>query len=145
MLFGMANPKVIRPCRQCGSNREHYTRRNGRVISPCCECQIAKAKTRQDNIRADPDALDKQRDQWQRIKKRQRMIERGEVGTHTAEPAIQPASIPMSERVKRRRRRREAASTQPPPPPLPVSPPDTRPRRRIRGPNARRSMESGLD
>ena len=104
----MANPKVIRLCLQCGINREHYTRRGGRTISPCCECQILKAKKRQDDIRDDPGALDRQRVEWNRIKKRQRLIYRGEVGVVAGEPAIQPASIPMVERKRARRRRREA-------------------------------------
>lgn len=140
MLGGMANPKVIRPCRKCGIPREHYTRANGRVISPCAECQITKAKDRQDGIRDDPDKLELQRAEWKRIKKRQRMIANNEVGTEAPDPAIMPASIPMSERRARRRRRRTADPT--PPAPLPVSPP---PRRRRRRRNAQASMETGLD
>jgi len=141
---GMANPKVVRPCSSCGISREHYTRRNGRVISPCAECQIAKDKARKSAIRDDPDALEHQRAEWTRIKKRQRMIERGEIGTHTAEPAIQPGQIPMVERVQRRRRR--TAEGVQLPERLPVSPEAPSPsRRRRRRRSAQTSMEAGLD
>ena len=133
---GMANTKLIRPCRKCGISREHYTRRgNGRVVSPCCECQIAKSKERQDAIRDDPTALDRQRAEWKRIKKQQRLVERGEVRTHTAEPEIQPASIRM---VERRRRRRKPTT---PEVSLPVSPSRRRRHRSIAGDSPARNTQ----
>ena len=140
----MANPKVTRPCRQCHQSREHYTRRCGRVISPCCECQIAKAKQRQDDIRDDPGALDRQRAEWNRIKKRQRMIQRGEVGLVPGEPEVQPASIPMVERKRRRRRRRDALGAAVSPDPVP-DPTPAAPRRRRRSGVPQGSMEAGFD
>jgi len=127
----MGNPKVIRMCRACGVEREHYTRHTGRLISPCVECQIAKSKQRQTDIRDDPDKLETQRVEWARIKKRQRMIYRGDVGAYTSEPEVQPASIPMMER---KRRRRETASREalplPPVSPSLAKPPSSRRRRR---------------
>jgi len=141
----MANPKVIRECRRCGIDREHYTRRNGRLISPCAECQIDKAKARQSAIRDDPAKLERQRQEWTRIKKRQRVIYNGQTGTQTAEPEVQPGSIPMSERRRRRARQRAAGTPEPSAPPISAEAP-LRLRRRPRRPAPTTpSMENGLD
>ena len=142
----MGNPKIIRACSACGVEREHYTRHTGRHISPCVECQIAKAKKRQTDIRDDPDKLEYQRVEWARIKKRQRMIYRGDIGTHTSEPDIQPASIPMVDRKRQRRRRREDAKPEDAPP-LPVSPSLAKPpsSRRRRRPWPTKPPEAGLE
>jgi hypothetical protein len=114
----MPNPKVNRECRQCGEVSEHYTRTNGRVVSPCIACQIEKQRVRLKDVRKDPYKLAEQREKWKKYKAIQRLGQKPPEPVDENERPVgktvwetQKERNKMRARAKKRRRR----PLQPPP------------------------------
>jgi len=88
--------------------REHYTRSNGRTVSPCAECQLQQQKDRHDRIRTNPAQMDAQREKWKRYKKIQRLAlsPPNPAGADAQPKGIIPQETIADRKARRRRRRR---------------------------------------